>query len=175
MPNLVKRILCLLLPRGYHASGQRAVLYRGQRERTRRLLSPLARADPAASEKLAARMFRLGLCPADIAGLVVRWHDHPVPPIAAPPGLAGLALGAVGITASSSMTTTGYFAQGGLVYRCHVPADLAIRPRGCLGLDLEQDAVVLHEIPAASIVSRIPSRKVPSLMVDELGALQPGP
>ena len=120
-------------------------------------------------------MFSAALCPSEIAGFVVRWHDYPVPPIAAPPGLAGMTLGAVGITASGSITTAGYFARGGLIYCCHVPANVVVRPTGCSGLDLEQDVVVLHEIQAPFIVSRIPSRKVPSLMVNELGALEPGP
>ena len=143
------------------------VLYRGQREATPRILSPLARRDPAASAALVERMRNAGLGDAEIAGYAARWHDHPVPPVAAPPGLAGLSLGAVGIATSRIVGMAAHFGAGGVLHVLRLPATLALRPLGWPCLEMEAEHVVLNEIPIDAVARTIPADSVPALKVNE--------
>ncbi len=150
------------------------VLYRGQREATQRILSPLARRNPADSAALVEAMRAAGLRDAEIAGYAARWHVHPVPAVAAPPGLAGIPLGAVGITTSQIMGMAAHFAAGGVVHVIRVPAALALRPLGWPCLEMEAEHVVLNEAPVAAMAGIMPASRVPSLVVNERDLLVPG-
>ena len=145
------------------------LLYRGQREATSRILSPLARHDPAASAALVERMRSAGLADAEIAGYAARWHEHPVPPVAAPPGMANIPLGAVGIATTRMVGLAAHFAAGGVVYVLRMPSALAITlpPLGLPSLELEAEHIVLDEVPSEAVVQTQPAGGLPSILVNE--------
>lgn len=55
-----------------------------------------------------------------------------------------------------------------------MPRSLPIRPLGWQGLQLENEFVILNQVPAGSIVRVIPAQRVAPLMVNESGLLVPG-
>jgi len=151
------------------------VLYRGQDIATGQILSPLARQEGvAASQELVARMRTLGLTDAEIAGYTARWHTQPIPPFSAPDGLAGLPLGSVGIPTTSIPGIAANFGEEGVIYVIRMPRSMAIPPLGWQGLQLENEFVILNQVPAGSIVRVIPAQRVAPLMVNESGLLVPG-
>ena len=143
------------------------LLYRGQRQATSRILSPLARVDPSANKALIERMRSVGLSNGEIAGFAAQWHEYPVPPIAAPPGLAGQPLGAVGVTMSRSVGLATHFAAGGVIQLIKLPAASVHRPFGWPCLELEAEYVTLDEVPPDAILRPLAAASVPSLRVNE--------
>lgn len=151
------------------------VLYRGQEMATGQILSPMARQEGlAASEALVAQLRLFDMTDAEIAGYTARWHTQPVPPFAAPPGLGGVPLGSAGIPASGIPGIAANFGDTGVIYIIRMPSSLAIRPLGWQGLELENEFVILNQVPAGSIVSMIPAQRVAPLLVNESGLLVPG-
>ncbi|TWS99637.1 DUF4157 domain-containing protein [Reyranella sp. CPCC 100927] len=151
------------------------VLYRGQDIATGQILSPLARQEGvAASQELVARMRTLGLSDAEIAGYTARWHTQPIPPFAAPEGLAGLPLGSTGIPTTNLPGIAANFGDEGVIYVIRMPRSQAISPLGWQGLQLENEFVILNQVPSGSIVRMIPAQRVAPLMVNESGLLVPG-
>jgi hypothetical protein len=151
------------------------VLYRGQEVATTRIFSPLARDQGvAASEALVARLRSFGMSSEEIAGYTARWHTAPVPPFAAPPGMAGLPLGAVGIPTTRIPGIAANFGGEGVIYIIRVPKEVAFKPMGWQGLQLESELVILNEVPPGAVVQAIPASKVAPLMVDANGQLVPG-
>jgi hypothetical protein len=67
----------------------------------------------------------------EIAGYTARWHIQPVPPFAAPQGMAGLPLGATGIPTTRIPGIAARFGDEGVIYIIRVPRELAVRPMGC--------------------------------------------
>lgn len=150
------------------------LLYRGQEVSTRSILSPLAREQGvAASEELVDRLRSFGASYEEIAGYTARWYTQPVPPFFAPPGLAGLPLGAVGIPTTRIPGIAAGFGDG-VIYVIRVPKPLAVSPIGWQGLQLENEYVILNQVPPGAIVQAIPSSEVAPLMVDANGRLVPG-
>lgn len=143
------------------------MLYRGQQQATHLILSPLARRDPATAEALLGRLRGAGLSDNAIAGYAARWHDHPVPPIAAPPGLAGEPLGAIGVTTSRIVGIAAHFAAGGVVYVLRVPATLALRPLGWPCLEMEAEYVMLDTVAIEGTARTLSATSLPSLKVNE--------
>ncbi len=151
------------------------VLYRGQEAATQQILSPLAREqDVAASQALVSRLRSIGLPDSEIAGYTARWHGNPVPPFDAPPGLAWQPLGSAGIPATGIPGIAANFAQQGVIYIIRIPKHAAIPPRGWQGLHLENEYVILNQVPAGSIVQVIPASRVAPLTVNENALLVPG-
>lgn len=151
------------------------VLYRGQDQVTSQILSPLARQEGvAASRALEARLRALSLPDEEIAGYTARWHTQPVPPFAAPPGLGGQPLGAIGIPTTRIPGIAANFGEDGVIYVIRLPRNAAITPRGWQGLQLENELVILHQVPPGGIVQTIPANRVAPLAVDEAGLLVPG-
>jgi hypothetical protein len=151
------------------------LLYRGQDIATQQILSPLARQQGvAASEALVARMRAMGMADNEIAGYTARWHTQPVPPFAAPPGLASQPLGAVGIPTTRLPGIAAQFGDDGVIYMIRVPKDAAISPNGWQGLQLESEYVILNQIPHGSIIKTIPAGRIAPLTVNEQGLLAPG-
>lgn len=151
------------------------VLYRGQEMATNRILSPLARQqNVAASEALVARLRQEGLSYEEIAGYTARWHTQAVPAFAAPPGLDNVPLGSVGIPTTQIPGIAANFGEGGVIYVIRVPSNLAIKPITWQGLALENEHIILNQVPPGAIVQVIPASRVAPLMVDENGLLVPG-
>jgi hypothetical protein len=151
------------------------MLYRGQEIATDRILSPLARAQGvAASETLVARLRSFGMTSEEIAGYTARWHTQGVPPFAAPPGMAGVPLGSVGIPTTRIPGIASAFGDEGIIYMIRVPKSLAVKPMGWQGLQLENELVILNQVPPGAIVQAIPASRVAPLMVDANGLLVPG-
>jgi hypothetical protein len=151
------------------------LLYRGQEVASNRILSPLARDQGVvASEQLVARLRSLGMSYEEIAGYTARWHNQPVPPYAAPAGMAGVPLGAAGIPTTRIPGIAANFGEGGVIYIIRVPKSLAARPIGWQGLQLEDEFVILNQVPPGAVVQAIPASRVAPLMVDANGLLVPG-
>jgi hypothetical protein len=55
-----------------------------------------------------------------------------------------------------------------------MPVGQAISPLGWSGLQLENEYIILNQVPSGSIVRAIPAQRVAPLMVDESGLLIPG-
>jgi hypothetical protein len=151
------------------------VLYRGQEIATNRILSPLARDHGVvASEALVARLRSFGMSYDEIAGYTARWHTQPVPPFAAPPGMGGVPLGAVGIPTTRIPGIAAGFGDEGVSYVIRVPSSLGVKPLGWQGLQLENELVILNQVPPGAVVQAIPASRVAPLMVDGNGLLVPG-
>ena len=154
------------------------VLYRGQEVATDRILSPLARTDGvAASEALVAQLRSIGLEYGEIAGYTARYHNQPIHPSLAPPGFGGKPLGSVGIPTSRMPGIAANFgakADDAVVYVIRVPRGLAIEPQGWQGLHLEDEFIILNQVPPGGIVNMIPASRIAPLVVDEFGLLTPG-
>jgi hypothetical protein len=151
------------------------VLYRGQEVATSRIFSPIARDQGlAASEALVERLRSFGMSLEEIAGYTARWHVQPVPPFAAPSGMAGVPLGAVGIPTTRIPGIAANFGGEGVIYVIRVPKSVAIKPMGWQGLQLENEFVILNQVPPGAVVQAIPASRVAPLMVDANGQLVPG-
>jgi hypothetical protein len=151
------------------------VLYRGQEVATKGILSPLACEEGlAASEALVARLRAAGLGYEEIAGFTARWHNNAVPPFLAPPGMGWMRLGAAGIPTSGLPGISSDFARASTIYVIRVPKSLAIRPLGWQGLRLEDELVILNQVPPGAIVQKMPASLVAPLRVDASGLLVPG-
>jgi hypothetical protein len=152
------------------------VLYRGQEFATKGIVSPLARAESvAASEALVARLRSLGLDYSEIAGYAARYHNQPIPPFLAPPGLGGQPLGAVGIPTTRIPGIAADFAgDGGVIYVIRVPRGTAFLPRGWQGLQLENEYIILNQVPPGGVVNVIPAGRVAPLTIDGNNLLAPG-
>ncbi|NJD07023.1 MAG: DUF4157 domain-containing protein [Methylococcaceae bacterium] len=154
------------------------VLYRGQEVATDRILSPLARTDGvAASEALVAQLRSIGLEYSEIAGFTARYHNQPIPPSSAPPGLGLQPLGAAGIPTSripGIAANFGASADDAVVYVIRVPRVIAIEPQGWQGLHLENEFIILDQVPPGGVVNVIPANKIAPLVVDQYGLLTPG-
>jgi hypothetical protein len=151
------------------------VLYRGQGQATDQILSPLARQESvAASEALVERLRRLGLNDQDIAGFTARWHNQPVPGILAPPGMGGQPIGAAGIPATNIPGVAANFGEGGVIYVIRLPRSAAINPIAWQGLAIENEFIILNQVPRGSVVQAIPANRVAPLLVDENGLLISG-
>jgi|HubBroStandDraft_1064217.scaffolds.fasta_scaffold100704_2 hypothetical protein len=150
------------------------VLYRGQELATSSILSPLARRENvAASEALVARLRAMGVDDVDIASWTARYHDAPIRPDAAPPGMAGERLGSVGIPTSRIPGIASNFGRG-VVYVIRVPKSLAIRPVPWPPLAIEDEYVILNQVPPGGVVQAIPAERIAPLVVDGDGFLVPG-
>jgi hypothetical protein len=151
------------------------ILYRGQNAFTSQILSPLAQSESvAASEALVARMRSLGMSYEEIAGYTARWHTQEIPPFLTLPELWGEPLGSVGIPTTRIPGIAANFGDEGVIYVLRVPASSAITPMGWQGLQLENEYVILNQVPSGSVVKAIPASQVAPLMVDHAGRLVPG-
>lgn len=150
------------------------VLWRGQSAPSTTILSPLARSGGVgASEQLVAQMRAAGLADEEIAGYTARWYNQPVPQALAPPGLGGLPLGAAGIPTTRIPGIAANFGEGGVVYLIRLPKSAAIQvPQW--GLSVENEWVVLNQLPRGAVVNAIPAMNLPALEVDAMGQLVPG-
>lgn len=150
------------------------ILYRGQGMPTATMLSPIARTGGlGASEQLVARMRAAGLTNEEIAGYTARWYDQPVPNFLAPPGLGGEPLGAAGIPTTRIPGIAANFGEGGVVYIIRLPRSAAIQVPEW-GLAVENEYVILNQIPPEATVGTIPAGRLPALEVDASGRLIPG-
>ncbi len=151
------------------------VLYRGQGMPTQHILSPIARLQGvAASKALVAKMQAAGVTDPEIAGFAAKWHDQPVPAFAAPEGFAGQTLGGTGIPTTGIPGIAANFGPDGVIYIIRIPKSAAIAPLGWSGLQLENELIILNQVPKGSIVQMIPGKTVAPLMVDENGLLVHG-
>ena len=149
------------------------MLYRGQGERTVRILSPIARErGVAASEAMVARLRAAGLTSEEIAAATARWHTQPVPPYQTLPQLVGEPVGAVGIPTTRIPGVAANFGNSGVVYIIRVPKNSAIKVPDW-GLAVENEWVLLNQIPDEWIVGILPASRVPALRVDPNGLLVP--
>lgn len=151
------------------------LLYRGQELSTKQILSPISREQGvAASEALVERLRSLGMSFEEIAGYTARWGNRPVPPFLAPPGMGGLPLGGVGIPTTRIPGIAANFGEGGIIYIIRVPRNLAVSPMSWQGLALENEFVILNQVPQGAVVQTIQASRVAPLMVDPNGQLVPG-
>lgn len=180
-PLAQAEVEALLRPRGF--SGRMAdwwlnrrgsiMLYRGQGEQTVRILSPIAREQGvAASEAMVARMRAAGLTNEEIAAATAKWHTQPVPPYQTVPQLVGEPLGAAGIPTTRIPGVAANFGDSGVVYIVRVPQGSAIRVPEW-GLAVENEWVVLNQIPEEWIVGILPASRIPALQVNPGGLLVP--
>jgi hypothetical protein len=150
------------------------VLWRGQGTPTTSILSPLARTNGvAASEDLVASMRAGGLTDDEIAGYTAKWHTEPVPGPYTLPGFGGKPLGAAGIPTTRIPGIAANFPEGGVVYLIRLPRSAAIQVPHW-GLSVENEWVVLNQIPRGSVISAVPATSIPALEVDASGRLVPG-
>jgi hypothetical protein len=150
------------------------VLYRGQGAQTTTILSPLAREHGvAASEALAQKMRGLGITDDEIAKYVAFYHTRPVPPQFTLPQLANEPLGAVGIPATQIPGVAANFGGTGVVYVVRLPKTAVLKVPEW-GLSVENEWVVLNQIPEGSVVNMIPANQLPALEVTPSGKLGPG-
>jgi hypothetical protein len=149
------------------------ILWRGQGQPTTQILSPLAReSGVAASEAMVARMRAAGLTDQEIAGYTAKWHTQPIPVQFTPAQLADQPLGAAGIPASQLPGIASNFGDEGIVYIIRIPKITAIKvPQW--GLAVENEWVILNQIPKGSVVGYMPPSKIPALEVNEAGQLIP--
>lgn len=150
------------------------ILYRGQREMTSRILSPMAREKGlAASRAIEERLRAAGVTSEEIALLTAQCHNAPVPPCWAPPGMAWELHGSAGIPTTRLPGVAAGFGGDSVVYVIRLPKTAAIKvPKW--GLSVENEWIVLHEIPQDAIVRVIPASRIPPLMADDFGQLVPG-
>jgi hypothetical protein len=150
------------------------VLYRGQDRATSEILSPLARQEGvAASEALVARLRALGLSDSDIATYSARYHIQNLPQSVAPPGMAGLGPGSVGIPTTRLPGIAAGFGDDGVIYVIRVPRGAAIAPRPWQGLHMEDEYIILNQVPPGSIIQAIPAKRVAPLTIDDNSLLAP--
>lgn len=148
------------------------VLYRGQDQATNQILSPLAREEGVvASRQLVQRMRAMGITDEEIAGFTAKFHTQPLPPFAAPPNLAGVRGGAVGIPTTRLPGLASAYGDEGVIYIIRVPKNVPIQPRGWQGLQIENEWVILNQLPEGAVVRAIPARSVAPLNVDKFGRL----
>ena len=121
---------------------------------------------------MVTRMRAAGLTNQEIAAYTARWHTQPVPPHATLPQLVGEPLGAAGIPTTRIPGVAANFGESGVVYIIRAPGNAAIRvPQW--GLSVENEWVVLNQIPDDWIVGTLPASRVPALQVDAGGRLVP--
>ena len=147
------------------------VLWRGQGQPTTQILSPLARENGvAASKAMVARMRAAGLTDKEIASYTATWHTQPIPKQFTPAQLADQPLGAAGIPATRLPGVASNFGDDGIVYIIRIPKDAAIKvPQW--GLAVENEWVILNQVPKGSVVGYMPPSKIPTLEVNEAGQL----
>lgn len=147
------------------------ILWRGQGQPTTQILSPLAReSGVSASEAMVARMRAAGLTDQEIAAYTAKWHTQPIPAQFTPVQLANQPLGAAGIPASRLPGVASNFGDEGIVYIIRIPKNAAIKvPQW--GLAVENEWVILNQVPKGSIVGHMPPSKIPALEVNEAGRL----
>jgi hypothetical protein len=145
------------------------IVYRGQDKPVATILSPIARTEGvAASEALVEKMRAAGLTSEEIAGYTARWHTNPVPRQFAPPELAGAPLGAAGIPTTRLPGVAAHF--GETVYVIRLPKEAVIQvPRW--GLAVENEHVILNQIPKTAQVGTIPAKALPKMTVNPSGRL----
>jgi hypothetical protein len=150
------------------------ILYRGQTQMTSRILSPMAREKGIpASKAIEERLRSAGMTSEEIALLSAKSHNVPVHPYWAPPGMAGEPLGAAGIPTTRVPGVAASFGGDSVVYVIRLPKSAAIKvPKW--GLSVENEWIVLHEIPQDAIVRVIPASRIPPLTADGSGRLVPG-
>jgi len=88
----------------------------------------------------------------EIAGYTSRWHTQGVPGALAPPGMAGQPLGSVGILTSRLPGIAVNFDDEGVIYVIRLPKTAAIRPLGWQNLRMENEFVILNQVPPNTIV-----------------------
>jgi hypothetical protein len=144
------------------------IVYRGQDARVATILSPLARSGGVAqSEALVEKMRAAGLSNEEIAGYTAKWHTQPVPPQFTIPSLGGQPLGSVGIPTTR---VPGVAAKFGDVYVLRMPSEAVIKvPRW--GLAVENEHVILNQVPKGCTVGTVPASSLPRLTVDPSGKL----
>jgi hypothetical protein len=150
------------------------LLYRGQGVPTTTILSPVARSGGiGASEELVAQMRAAGMADEEIAHYTAFWHDTPIPTQLAPPGLGGQPLGGVGIPMTRIPGVAANFGDGAVVYIIRLPKSAVIQvPQW--GLSVENEWVILNQVPPGSVIDAVPAASIPSLTVDASGRLIPG-
>ncbi len=152
------------------------VLYRGQSSATPQILSPAAREQGVAgSEALLARIRSFGETDDAIAAHMARYNAEPLRQ-GPPAGLVGVPVGAVGIPTTSIpgiAAGPSFGGRSGVIYIIHTPRISATRALGWAPLGIENEYMILHQIPRGSILQAIPSNRVTPLSVDELGRLIP--
>lgn len=170
----------LLRPQGY--TGRMAdwwmnrrglvMLYRGQGQPTTKILSPLARGEGgvAASEAMVARMRALGITDDEIAAYTAQLHSQPAPGPYTLPKLVGERVGAAGIPTTRIPGVAANFGDTGVVYVIRAPRAGAIKVPPW-GLSVENEWVVLHQIPDDWVVGTISPPRIPALEASEAGKL----
>ena len=109
-----------------------------------------------------------GLSEREIALYTAQMHTQPVPRILTLPELAGERLGAAGIPATRIPGVAANFGDEGVVYIIRAPRHGAVQvPQW--GLAVENEWVILNQIPEEWIVGTMPAARVPALTVDPGG------
>lgn len=109
----------------------------------------------------------------EIARLTATQHNNPVHRYFAPPGMAGERLGAVGIPTTRIPGVAAGFGEDAVVYVIRLPKSAVIQvPKW--GLAVENEWVVLHEIPEDAIIAVLPAKSLPPLTANAAGQLVPG-
>ena len=157
------------------------VLYRGQGEATQRILSPLARQEGvAASRTMVARLRAMELTDQEIATFTARYHTGPLPPTARLPGMGpvpgipGQGWGSAGIPTTRLPALAAAYADEGVVYIVRVPRATAIQPRPWQALEIENEFIILNEIPDRAVIQAVPARTIAPINVDGSGQLISG-
>ena len=150
------------------------LLYRGQRQMTSKILSPMARDKGIpTSHAMVERLRKAGVSDGELAHFTASVHRNRAHPVVAPPGFAGEQIGAAGIPTTRIPGVASSFGGDSVVYVIRLPASAAIKvPKW--GLSVENEWVVLHHIPDEAIISVVPASRIPPLTADLNGKLVPG-
>lgn len=110
----------------------------------------------------------------EIAGYTARWHTQGIPGALAPLGMAGQPLGSIGIPTSRFSGIAANFGDEGAIYVIRFPRTAAIRPLGWQNLRMENEFVILNQVPPNTIVKVIPAHRVTPIRIDDMGRMVPG-
>lgn len=97
-----------------------------------------------------------------------KYHVEPVPSFDTLPHLAGQRLGAAGIPTTRIQGVAATFGERGVMYVVRAPKGAALKVPPW-GMAVENEWVILNQIPKDYLVGRIVLGKVPSLVVDPRG------
>ena len=115
-------------------------------------------------------MRELGITDTEIATYTAQWYTRPVPKHFTVPELVNQPLGSVGIPTTQLASVAAGFEKSTVVYIIRAPKSAAIKvPRW--GLAVENEWVMLNQIPKKYIVDVVPASKLPALKVDDNGML----
>jgi hypothetical protein len=88
--------------------------------------------------------------------------------------MAEMPMGSVRVSTTRIPGIAGNFGSEGVIYIIRVPKNLAVKPLGWQGLQLESEYVILNQVPPGGVVQSISASRVASLLVDGSGLLVPG-